>query len=78
MAVARAVALAHAWLGDSAGAYRAFNTLARNDHDQNSSAWAEHWLKLLEKGVTRDYLLAAMRNEPLVQPGFRRTYGDAR
>ncbi|WP_373991527.1 hypothetical protein [Duganella sp. BuS-21] len=77
-AFARAAALAHAWLGDSASAYRAFNTLARNDHDPNSAAWAARWLKLLEKGVTRDHLLAAMRDEPLVSPGFRRTYGDAR
>ncbi|USX11668.1 tetratricopeptide repeat protein [Oxalobacteraceae bacterium OTU3CAMAD1] len=77
-AFARAAALAYAWLGDSASAYRALNTLAKNDHDPNSAAWAVQWLKLFEKGVTRDHLLTALRDEPLASPGFRRMYGDAR
>ena len=77
-AFARAAALAHAWLGDTAGAYQAFNTLARNDNDPHNAAWAVQWLKLLEKGVTRDHLLAAMRNEPPAPPSFRQRFGDAR
>ena len=77
-AFARAAALAHAWLGDSAGAYQVFNTLARNERDPGSAAWAMQWLKRLENGVPRDHLLAAMRDEPLASPGSRLTYGDAR
>ena len=77
-AFARAAALAHAWQGDAAGAYRAFNTLARNGHDPHNAAWAVQWLALLEKGVTRDRLLTAMRNEPFAPPSFRQTSGDAR
>jgi hypothetical protein len=78
VAFAHAAALAHAWLGDAAGAYQAFNTLARNERDPYSAAWAVQWLKLLEKGVTRDRLLAAMRYEALAPPSFRQTFGDAR
>ena len=77
-AFARAAALAHAWMGDTAGAYQAFNTLARNERDPHNAAWAVKWLKLLETGVTRDHLLAAMRNEPLAPPSFRQWSGDAR
>ena len=77
-AFARAAALAHAWLGDAAGAYQAFNTLARNERDQHNAAWAVQWLKRLEKGVNRDHLMAAMRNEPLAPPSFRQWFGDAR
>jgi hypothetical protein len=70
-AFARAAALAHAWLGDAAGAYEVFNTLARNARDPESAAWATTWLARLEKGVPRDELLAAMRGEQPAVPGFR-------
>jgi hypothetical protein len=66
-AFARAAALASAWLGDAAGAYQAFNTLARNTQDPGNVAWANNWLARLDKGVSRDALLAAMRTE---QPGL--------
>lgn len=66
-AFARAAALAHAWLGDAAGAYQVFNTLARNTQDPGNAAWARAWLARLDKGVPRDALLAAMRAE---QPGL--------
>ena len=70
-AFARAAALAHAWLGDAAGAYQVFNTLARNTRDPGSAAWATTWLARLEKGVPRDELLAAMRGEQPMASGFR-------
>jgi tetratricopeptide (TPR) repeat protein len=70
-AFARAAALAHAWLGDAAGAYQVFNTLARNTRDPESAAWATTWLARLEKGVSRDTLLAAMRTEQPTVPGAR-------
>ena len=63
VAFARAAALAHAWLGDAAGAYQVFNTLARNRWDPENAAWATTWLARLEKGVPRNELLAAMRGE---------------
>jgi tetratricopeptide (TPR) repeat protein len=66
-AFARAAALASAWLGDAAGAYQVFNTLARNTQDPGNAAWATSWLARLDKGVPRDALLAAMRTE---QPGL--------
>jgi len=75
---ARLAALAYAWLGDSAGAYRAFNTLARNGRDPNNAAWALQWLNRLEKGVEKDELLAAMRNEPFAPPGFRQSVTNSR
>jgi tetratricopeptide (TPR) repeat protein len=77
-AFARSAALAQAWLGDAAGAYRAFNTLARNEGDRDGAAWAVKWLALLEKGVTRDRLLAAMQDEPLAPPSARQSYFDSR
>jgi len=46
--------------------------------DPGSAAWAAQWLASLEKGVTRDGLLAAMRAEPLAPYGFRQSFGDAR
>jgi hypothetical protein len=70
-AFARAAALGHAWLGDAAGAYQVFNTLARSTRDPVSAAWATTWLARLEKGVPRDELLAAMRMEQPAAPGFR-------
>ncbi|MCS0630824.1 hypothetical protein NX786_15925 [Telluria mixta] len=70
-AFARAAALAQAWLGDAAGAYQVFNTLARNTRDTDSAAWATIWLARLEKGVPRDELLAAMRAERTTVPGAR-------
>jgi tetratricopeptide (TPR) repeat protein len=70
-AFARAAALAHAWLGDAAGAYQVFNTLARSTRDTASAAWATTWLARLEKGVPRDELLAAMRGEQPMASGFR-------
>ena len=68
---ARAAALAHAWLGDAAGAYQVFNTLARSTRDSASAAWATTWLARLEKGVPRDELLAALRAEQPMASGFR-------
>ncbi|MVW60989.1 hypothetical protein GPY61_13725 [Massilia sp. NEAU-DD11] len=68
-AFARAAALAHAWLGDAAGAYQVFNTLARNKWDPENAAWATRWLARLEKGVPRDELLVAMRGERTAVPG---------
>lgn len=70
-AFARAAALAHAWLGDAAGAYQVFNTLARNKREPDSAAWARTWLTRLEEGVPRAELLAAMRGEQPMAPGFR-------
>jgi hypothetical protein len=70
-AFARAAALAHAWLGDAAGAYRVFNTLARNTRDSGSAAWASAWLARLEQGVPRAELLAALRAERPMATGFR-------
>ena len=70
-AFARAAALAHAWLGDAAGAYQVFNTLARNKWDPENAAWATSWLARLEKGVPRNDLLAAMRAEQTAGPGAR-------
>ncbi|KGF79672.1 hypothetical protein IA69_23100 [Massilia sp. JS1662] len=70
-AFARAAALAQAWLGDAAGAYQVFNTLARNKWDPENAAWATTWLAKLEKGVPRNELLAAMRAEQTAAPGAR-------
>jgi tetratricopeptide (TPR) repeat protein len=67
----RAAALAYAWLGDAAGAYQAFNTLARNVRDPESATWAAAWLARLDKGVPRDELLAAMRSDTPASPAFR-------
>lgn len=78
VAYARAAALAQAWLGDEAAAYRAFNTLARNVRAQDDAAWARQWLARLDQGVARDDLLAALRAEPVAPPGFRQSFGDAR
>lgn len=78
VAYARAAALAYAWQGDDANAYRAFNTLVRNERAQVDAAWARQWLGLLERGVTQDHLLAAMRREPFATPGFTLRYVDAR
>ena len=75
---ARSAALAYAWLGDAAGAYRAFNTLVRNGRDPNNAAWAIRWLNRLEKGVKKDELLAAMRSESFAPPGFRYSVTNAR
>ena len=66
-AFGRAAALAYAWLGDAAGAYEVFNTLARNLRDPGNAAWATSWLARLARGVPREELLAAMRAE---QPGL--------
>jgi hypothetical protein len=71
-------ALARAWLGDEAGAYRAFNALVRNARDPGNAGWARQWLALLEQGVAQDRLLAAMREEPFAPPSFRQSFGDAR
>jgi hypothetical protein len=70
-AFARAAALAYAWLGDPSDCYKVFNTLVRNKRDHESAEWAAIWLARLEKGVTRDELLAAMRNEKSALPNFR-------
>jgi hypothetical protein len=78
VAYARAAALAQAWLGDEAAAYRAFNTLARNVRAQDDAAWARQWLARLDRGVARDDLLAALRAEPVAPPSFRQSFGDAR
>jgi tetratricopeptide (TPR) repeat protein len=75
-AFARAAALAHAWLGDTADAYQAFNTLVRDDRDPASAAWAVAWLAKLEKGVPRAELLAAMRAERPALPGYRSWMDD--
>lgn len=77
-AYGRLAALAQAWLGDAAGAYQALNTLARNDDDPYSVRFARKWLALLEKGVSRNDLLAAMRDEESGPPCFRQDFGDAR
>ena len=52
--------------------------LARNEGDPDGAAWAVKWLALLEKGVTRDRLLAAMHDEPLAPPSSRQSYCDSR
>jgi tetratricopeptide (TPR) repeat protein len=70
-AFARAAALAYAWQGDAADAYQTFNTLVRSKRDPESASWAATWLARLEKGVTRDELLAAMRSEKPALPNFR-------
>jgi len=75
---ARAAALAQAWLGNAAGAYQAFNTLARNGDDPESAEWAVQWLELLEQGVTHDSLLTEMRQLPPASPGIRVMYFDLR
>lgn len=77
-AFGRAAALAQAWLGDAAGAYQTFNTLARTEHDAYSARFARKWLALLEKGVARDELLAAMRDDGKAPPSFRQQFGEAR
>lgn len=68
---ARSAALAYAWMGDPAGAFRAFNVLANNARDPAAAGWAKDWLGRLGKGVARHELLAAMRQEPGMQPAFR-------
>lgn len=70
-AFSRAAALAYAWLGDANNAYQAFNSLIRNKQDADNAAWASTWLARLEKGVTRNQLLAAMRSENPALPGYR-------
>ena len=50
-AFTRMAALAHAWLGEAANAYQAFNTLVRDGRNPESAAWAATWLAKLEKGV---------------------------
>jgi tetratricopeptide (TPR) repeat protein len=70
-AFTRAAALAYAWLGDAAGSYQAFTTLARSTRDPGNAAWAAAWLARLEKGVPRDELLAAMRSETPSSSSFR-------
>jgi len=75
---ARGAALAQAWLGNATGAYEAFNTLARTGEDPENAKWAVQWLKLLEQGVTRDSLLAEMRQLPPASPGIRVMYFDLR
>ena len=62
-AFTRAAALAYAWLGDAAGAYQAFHTLAMNERAPADAKWAATWLANLEKGVPKEALLAAMRSE---------------
>lgn len=75
---ARGAALAQAWLGNATGAYEAFNTLAGTGEDPENAKWAVQWLKLLEQGVTRDGLLAEMRQLPPASPGIRVMYFDLR
>lgn len=77
-AFARLAALAYARLGDAAGAYRAFNTLARNGRDSGNASWAMGWLNRLEKGVEKDELLEAIRNEPFAPPSFRDSVTNGR
>ncbi|WP_440966242.1 tetratricopeptide repeat protein [Massilia sp. GER05] len=77
-AFARAAALAYAWLGNAADAYQTFNTLVRSERDRDTAAWAASWLAKLEKGVTQDELLAAMRSENPALPNFRSWISDSR
>lgn len=70
-AFARAAALAYAWQGDAANAYQTFNTLVRNKRDPENASWAATWLARLEKGVTRNELVVAMRGEKPALPNFR-------
>ena len=60
---ARSAALAYAWMGDAAGAYRALSILANNQRDPENANWAQAWLGKLSNGVARADLLAAMRKE---------------
>ena len=77
-AFTRMAALAFAWRGDAAEAYQAFNTLVRNQRDVENAAWATTWLARLEKGVSREELLAAMRSENPALPGFTARAFDSR
>jgi tetratricopeptide (TPR) repeat protein len=70
-AFTRMAALAHAWLGDAADAYQAFNTLIRDERNPENAAWATTWLARLEKGVPQDDLLTAMRGENPAPHGFK-------
>ena len=70
-AFTRMAALAHAWLGEAANAYQAFNTLVRDGRNPESAAWAATWLARLEKGVPQDELLTAMRGENPAPHGFK-------
>jgi hypothetical protein len=77
-AFGRAAALGQAWLGDAAGAYQTFNTLARTEHNAYSARFARKWLALLQKGVPQDGLLAEMRDESNTPPSFTQQFGEAR
>jgi tetratricopeptide (TPR) repeat protein len=95
-AFARGAALANAWLGNAAEAYRAFNTLAKGPRPVYAASdaqdgqdrmyalwavhaeWAERWLASLEKGVSRDALLDAMRREGRRVPGAKWGWYDSR
>ena len=70
-AFTRMAALAHAWLGEAANAYQAFNTLVRDGRNPESAAWAATWLAKLEKGVPQDELLTAMRAENPAPHSFK-------
>lgn len=70
-AFTRMAALAHAWLGDAADAYQAFNTLVRDGRSPENAAWATTWLAKLEKGVPQDELLTAMRGENPAPHSFK-------
>ena len=70
-AFTRMAALAHAWLGEAADAYQAFNTLVRDGRNPESAAWAATWLARLEKGVPQDELLTAMRAENPAPHSFK-------
>lgn len=70
-AFARSAALAYAWMGNADGANRAFSVLANNQRDRVNATWAAGWLNKLERGVQRDALLAAMRQETGEDPVFK-------
>jgi tetratricopeptide (TPR) repeat protein len=70
-AFTRMAALAHAWLGDAADAYQAFNTLLRDGRNPENAAWAATWLARLEKGVPQAELLTAMRGENPAPHSFK-------
>jgi hypothetical protein len=70
-AFSRSAALAFAWMGDAAGAYRAFSILANDQRDEPNAAWAKTWLGKLGSGVPRQELLAAMRSETAAEPVFK-------
>lgn len=77
-AFTRMAALAYAWLGDANDAYQAFNTLVRDARNPENAAWATTWLDRLEKGVTRDELLTAMRSENPTPLSFKSWVTDTR